>query len=66
MKGLKDDANLPAPEQREFIFAAGRDIDAADPDPAATRRLKAGEQEHQRRLAGTRRTDQSDRLSRPY
>jgi hypothetical protein len=62
---LEDDPDLPSPEPRGAGFAELLDLLAADPDRAAGRPVKAGDQVEQRRLPAPGRAHQRDGLTRP-
>ena len=55
MEELEDEADARAAQLRERVLAERRDVDAVEDDVAGRRRVEAGEQAEQRRLAAARR-----------
>jgi hypothetical protein len=49
---LEDEADVLAPQLRELVVVKGRDLGAVDLDRAARRPVEAGQDVHERRLAG--------------
>ena len=57
VKELEDEADLLAAQLRERVLAESGDVGAVDQDLAGARRVEAGDQPEQRRLAAARGAD---------
>ena len=55
MEELEDETNPPAAQPRQRVFVERGDVDPVDDDPSGRRRIEAGNQAEQRRLAAARR-----------
>ena len=55
MEELEDEADARAAQPRERVFVERGDVDAVEHDVPGRRRVEAGEQPEQRRLAAARR-----------
>ena len=59
---LEHEADPAPPQARELVFVEGRDVGAPDQYPAGRRRVEAGDQSEQGRLAAAGRADDGQRL----
>ena len=62
VKELEHEPDLLAAQLRQGVLAERGDVDAVDHDRARRRRIEAGEQPEQRRLAAAGRTDDGHEL----
>src|SRR4029453_1782088 len=64
LERLKDESQQPLPQRGTRILVLCRERNTVEPDFAARRTVEAREQPEQRRLAGSRSTDDGDRRAR--
>src|SRR4030095_4447771 len=63
MERLKDEADQPAAQLGQIVFAHSGDLAPAQTDAARSRRVESADKPEQRRFAAARRADDRDELT---